>query len=159
MVSICWRSCCCSSSSSASRRQSSRWWHSFARVCRSVELFCLLPKEHTHTPQACRKSGDQDAAYACAVVEKLPLQRLMSSLCMSAAATDLSSICLFCPAVCLNTQHGCPSNDCLSLRTLQGTALLIHHTTVPSHTIHYYHYNIPSRLPAYLPLPLPIAEP
>jgi hypothetical protein len=41
------------------------------------------------------------------------VQRLLSSLCMSAAATGLSSICLFCPAVCLN-QHSCPSNDSLT---------------------------------------------
>jgi hypothetical protein len=41
------------------------------------------------------------------------VQRLLSSLCMSAAATDLSSICLFCSAVCLN-QHACPLIDSLT---------------------------------------------
>ena len=133
-----------------------------AFICQGVPkcgtLLSSAKRAHTHATGLPKERRPGRCICMCRS-GKLPLQRLMSSLCMSAAATDLSSICLFCSAVCLNNQHGCPSNDCLSLRTLQGTALLIHHTTIPSHTIHYYHYNIPSRLPAYLPLPLPIAEP
>jgi hypothetical protein len=121
MVSICWRSSC---SSSSANRQSSRWWHySFARVRRSVELFCLLPKEHTHThthththatglPKE-RRPGRCICMCRSGKNYHRSVQRLLSSLCMSAAATDLSSICLFCSAVCLN-QHACPLIDSLT---------------------------------------------
>jgi hypothetical protein len=82
---------------------------------------------------------------------KISIAAPLILLCMCAAATDLPSICLFCPAVCPN-QHSCLSKHCHS--ALSYKRLPYSYITPPSH-LHYYHYHIPSRLAAYLP----IAEP
>jgi hypothetical protein len=87
-----------SSSSSSARQPTARHPESqvlaFARVCRSsVELFCLLPKEHTHAT-GCRKSGDQVLHMHVPWVEKLASQRLLSSyVCLPLPLTCRPFVC------------------------------------------------------------------
>ena len=109
----------------------------FARVCRSVQLFCLLADEHTHTRHGLPKER-RPGAYACAVVEKLAFAAPLFLLCMSAAVCSVRS-----------KQHSRPSKHYHSAHSLPY--LLIYHTTIA-----YPLLPLPHPVP---PVRLPIAEP
>lgn len=126
-----------------------------ARVCRSVQLFCLLADEHTHTPRAAERAETRRICMCRG--GKISIAAPLILLCMCAAATDLPSICLFCPAVCLfEAAHTAVHRNTATQHShLPYKRLPYSYITPPSH-LHYYHYHIPSRLHAYY---LPIAEP
>jgi hypothetical protein len=123
-----------------------------AFICQGVPkcgiLLSSAKRAHTHATGLPKERRPGRCICMCRS-GKLPLQRLMSSLCMSAAATDLSSICLFCSAVCLN-QHKL-SIERLSL-TKDPTRNCLAHTS-HHHPISYHpllplqHPVPPARLP------------
>jgi hypothetical protein len=130
---------------------------------RNSSVFCQKSTHtHSHThatglprerrPGRCICMCRSGKNYHCSV------QRLLTSLCMSAAATDLPSICLFCPAVCLNLHSTAVHRTTHSLSHHPHTrnCLAHYHTTIPYPLPHPVP---PARLPLPLPLPIPIAEP
>jgi hypothetical protein len=139
-----WRSCCSSYTASS---QSSRCWH--LPGCTGAWNSSVFWQESTHTPRAAERAETRRICMCRG--GKISIAAPLILLCMCAAATDLPSIWLFCRPVCPN-QHSCLSKHCHS--ALSYKRLPYSYITPPSR-IHYYHYHIPSRLPAYLP----IAEP
>jgi hypothetical protein len=145
-----WRSCCSSYTASS---QSSRCWH--LPGCTGVWNSSVFWQESTHTPRAAERAETRRICMCRG--GKISIAAPLILLCMCAAATDLPSICLFCPAVCLfEAAHTAVHRNTATQHShLPYKRLPYSYITPPPH-IHYYHYHIPSRLHAYY---LPIAEP